>query len=195
MNLQPRLLEHRFVRLEPLSEAHREPLRAAASDAAIWAHWARDVSDWDATFDMQRALDATGAWIHHAVIAKGKIVGQTCYLTLRPDHDGVEIGGTWYASAAQGGAVNPACKLLLLANAFDSGVERVEFKTDARNARSRAAILKLGAQFEGVFRSHMRLPDGSLRDSAYYSIIRADWPAVRAKLEGRLAAFPTGGAA
>ena len=119
----------------------------------------------------------------------GKIVGQSCYINPRPKDACVEIGGTWYAPEAQGTAINPAAKLLLLGHAFDSSAERVEFKTDARNARSRAAMEKLGCAFEGVFRRHMRRPDGSWRDTAWYAIIREEWPGVKARLEARLEAF------
>jgi N-acetyltransferase len=191
MKLAATILENQFVRLAPITEAHREPLRVAAADAAIWKHWSRNVSDWDAAFAEQLAKEAAGSWMHFTVFdrAYDRIVGQTCYLEIRNAHDGVEIGGTWYAPVAQGGPTNPASKLLLLTHAFDASAERVELKTDVRNARSRAAIEKLGAQFEGVHRRHMRIGDGTMRDSVYYSIIRDDWPAVRAALEARLAAF------
>jgi RimJ/RimL family protein N-acetyltransferase len=119
----------------------------------------------------------------------GKIVGQSCYLNIRPRDAGVEIGSTWYMREAQGGFVNPAAKLLLLGHAFACGVERVELKTDALNDHSRAAILKLGAKFEGVHRRHMRRADGTLRDTAWYSVLREEWPAVKAGLEARVAAF------
>ena len=119
----------------------------------------------------------------------GKIVGQSCYLNLRPKDGGVEIGGTWYAREAQGTAINPASKLLLLDHAFACGAERVEFKTDALNTQSRAALTKLGAHFEGIFRRQMRRPDGSMRDNAYFSVIREEWPALRARIEARLAGF------
>jgi N-acetyltransferase len=121
--------------------------------------------------------------------AKERIVGQSCYLTIRERDAGVEIGGTWYMREAQGTAVNPAAKLALLDNAFAQGAERVEFKTDALNAQSRAALTKLGAIFEGLHRRHMKRPNGAWRDSAYFSIVREEWPEVRAKLEARLARF------
>jgi N-acetyltransferase len=117
------------------------------------------------------------------------IVGQSCYLTIRPRDAGVEIGGTWYVREAQGTAINPAAKLALLDNAFAQGAERVEFKTDALNTQSRAALTKLGATFEGVHRRHMKRLNGTWRDSAYFSIVREEWPDVRARIEGRLAAF------
>jgi RimJ/RimL family protein N-acetyltransferase len=192
MNLTSTALENAFVRLEPIAKSHREGLRAAARDPAIWAHWVRDVSDWDRTFDAQLAEEERGTWMHFTVFDKAHgdaVVGQTCFLEIRKPHDGVEIGGTWYASAAQGGPVNPACKLQLLGHAFACGVERVDIKTDALNERSRAAILKLGAQFEGIHRRHMRRADGTMRDTVYYSIIAEEWPAVREKLERRLEAF------
>lgn len=189
MNLTVIPLQNRFVRLEPLTEAHRELLRPLAADPAIWTNWSRDVSNWDAAFDKMLAWETNGSFRHFTVFANGAAVGQTAYLTIRPEHDGVEIGGTWYARAAQGGPVNPACKLLLLTHAFDAGAERVEFKTDVRNTPSRKAIEKLGAQFEGIHRKHMRIGDGTMRDSVYYAITRDDWPGVRARLEHRLAAF------
>ena len=117
------------------------------------------------------------------------IVGQSCYLAIRPEHAGVEIGGTWYAPTAQRTAINPAAKLALAGHAFACGAERVEFKTDAFNAQSRAALTKLGATFEGIFRRQMRRPNGTMRDNAYFSIIRDEWPHVRAAIEARLAAF------
>jgi len=122
-------------------------------------------------------------------LPNGDLAGMTTLMNPRERDGGVEIGGTWYAPAAQGGAVNPSCKYLLLAHAFACGAERVELKTDALNTRSRAAILKLGASFEGIHRRHMRRPDGTLRDTAWYSILRDEWPGVKAALEARLAAF------
>jgi RimJ/RimL family protein N-acetyltransferase len=121
--------------------------------------------------------------------AKEKIVGQSCYLTMRERDAGVEIGGTWYVREAQGTAINPAAKLALLDNAFAQGAERVEFKTDALNAQSRAALTKLGATFEGIHRRHMKRLSGTWRDSAYFSIVREEWPDVRARIEARLATF------
>lgn len=191
MKLEARVLENAYVRLEPLAEAHREDLRAPADDPAIWrwfpirgdgAHFDDMFSRYiepGSIFDLPFAVRA----------ASGRLVGLTTLMNVRARDAGVEIGGTWYAPAAQGGPVNPACKLLLMAHAFESGAERVELKTDALNARSRAAILKLGAAFEGVHRHHMRRPDGSWRDTAWYSILRSEWPDAKARLEARLAAF------
>lgn len=192
MKLEPRVLENAHVRLVPLEEAHRAPLRAAAADPGIWAHIPFPVlrEGYDSYFDLQMQTWREFGWHPYAVLTPaGAIVGQTTHMNLRPADASVEIGGTWYAPHAQGGPINPAAKLLLFAHAFASGAERVELKTDARNARSRAAIAKLGAQFEGVHRRHMRRADGTLRDTAWFSVIREEWPAVQAGLEARLAAF------
>jgi RimJ/RimL family protein N-acetyltransferase len=192
MKLVHALLKNAHVRLEPIAEAHREPLRGPAlADPDTWTWWPRDVrgDGWDKTVDWQLAEQAAGRWLLYAVIAPGgAAVGQSCYINPRPEHGGVEIGGTWYGPAARGTTINPASKLLLLAHAFACGAERVELKTDSKNARSRAAMEKMGCVFEGIHRRHMRRPDGSWRDTAWYSVIREDWPAVHAGLEARLRA-------
>lgn len=195
MNLVHQPLENAHVRLEPLTERHRDLLRGAAmADPGTWAWWPRDMigEGWDAQFDWQLAEQAAGRWLLHAVIAPhgsgvGHAVGQSCYLAIRPEHHGVEIGGTWYGPGARGTKINPAAKRLLLGHAFDCGAERVELKTDSRNAASRAAMLKMGATFEGIHRRHMRRPDGGWRDTAWFSVIREDWPRVRDGLDARLA--------
>jgi RimJ/RimL family protein N-acetyltransferase len=117
------------------------------------------------------------------------IVGSTSYLNIVPSDARVEIGFTWYCPDAQGGPVNPECKYLLLQNAFAAHYNRVEFKTDAKNAHSRAALRKLGATEEGVLRSHMWMPQGYFRDSVYFSVLAGEWPQLKAKLEARLTAF------
>ena len=119
----------------------------------------------------------------------GRYVGMTRYLNIEEAHKKLEIGSTWYEPSVWAGAVNPESKLLLMQHAFEAlKFNRVEYKTDVRNARSRAAILKLGAKQEGIFRKHMIMADGHVRDSVYFSIIDDDWPAVKAGLEKRLAA-------
>lgn len=191
MKLAAATLENRWVRLEPFEERHRAGLTAAAhADVGIFRHMPFGVAEkgYGAWFDYLRAEQDEGRWIPQAVIApSGEIVGQTCYLVIRPRDSGVEIGGTWYTRAAQGTTINPAAKLLLLTHAFDSGAERVELKTDALNQQSRGAMTKLGATFEGIFRRQMRRPDETMRDNAYFSIIREEWPDVRARIEARLA--------
>ena len=136
--------------------------------------------------------------------ATGRVVGSTRFLDLDDWNSArrvggppigavetpftAEIGATWLAASVQRTAVNTEAKLLMLQHAFDTwGVERITFKTDARNTQSRAAIERLGAHFEGIRRAHVRASDGGIRDSAYYSIVRAEWPDVRKGLEGRLA--------
>lgn len=191
LTLSGATLTHRWVRLEPLEERHREGLVAAAESAPdIFRHMpsVAVLGGYRPFFDWLIGEHAAGRWIAFTVVSpEGRVVGSTCYLDIRPGDRGVEIGGTWYAPEVQGRRINPAAKLLLLDHAFRCGAERVALKTDALNARSRAAILKLGAVFEGIHRHHMRRADGSWRDTAWYSILREEWPAVRTGLEARLA--------
>ena len=189
LDLRPTLIVA-GVRLEPIEERHRGPLAAAADDARIWAHMPFDASGarFDRWFDAalevaERELEAV--WV---VKADGALVGSTRYLAIEPAHRRLEIGHTWYAPAAWGGKVNPACKLALMRYAFEGlGFNRVELKTDNLNRRSQAAIAKLGAVREGVLRAHMVRRDGSLRDSVYFSVVRSEWPSVRERLTARLA--------
>jgi RimJ/RimL family protein N-acetyltransferase len=121
-------------------------------------------------------------------LASSRLAGCTAYLDIDPAHRSVEIGATWYGPAWRGTAINPACKRLLLAHAFDTaGAQRVLLKCDARNDRSRAAILKLGAVYEGTLRRNQQLPDGHRRDTALFSIMPEEWPGVKARLDQRLA--------
>lgn len=189
MDLAARILERGDIRLEPFEEHHLAGLTAAAAiDPRIFRHMPVPVAAKGYRFwwDTLRADQAAGRSIPHAVIRGGVIVGQSCYLNIRNRDAGVEIGSTWYIPDAQRTAVNPTCKLLLIGNAFDQGAERVELKTDALNDASRGAMLKMGAQFEGIHRKHMRRADGTLRDTAWYSVVREEWPVVRAGLEARL---------
>lgn len=189
MDLAARILECGRVRLEPFTPEHRAGLIAAAhADLGIFRHMPVGVKDKGYGFwwDMLRADQAAGRSIPHAVFLDGRIVGQSCYLNIRPRDAGVEIGSTWYMRSAQGGIVNPSAKLLLIGNAFEQGAERVELKTDALNEHSRGAMLKMGATFEGVHRKHMRRADDTLRDTAWYSVLREEWPRVKAGLEARL---------
>ncbi len=193
MDLAATTLENAHVRLEPFEPRHRDGMIAAAErDISIFRHMPFPIAEkgYGGWFDWLVAERAAGRWLPHVVMTPGgEIVGQSCYLTIRPEHSGVEIGGTWYVREAQGTAINPAAKLLLLEHAFACGAERVEFKTDAINAQSRAALTKLGATFEGVFRRHVRRPNGTMRDNAYFSVIREDWPELRTRIEARLSAY------
>jgi RimJ/RimL family protein N-acetyltransferase len=183
------------AQLEPLGERHLPGLLAAAADPATWTWMPARLTDETALrawlTDALRARDA-GAELPFAIIeaAGARVVGSTRYLAIAPAHRRLEIGWTWLTPERWGTGINVEAKLLLLAHAFDRlGAMRVEFKTDARNERSRAAIVALGAGFEGIFRKHMRMPDGRIRDSAWYAIVDDEWPAVRSRLEARLEAL------
>jgi RimJ/RimL family protein N-acetyltransferase len=183
------------VVLEPLSPSHREGLwEAAAVDPAVWDWMHLRAGDDRSTFDrwFERALErgAAGADVPFTTLdgRSGRPLGSTSYLNLRPDDRVLEIGGTWLTNSAWGTGANIEAKLLMLRRAFDElGCLRVEFKTDALNARSRAALAALPARFEGIHRKHMLVRGGERRDSAWYSVIDDEWPAVRANLERRLA--------
>lgn len=141
--------------------AFRDFLDAGLADASRWAFIVRDA--------------ATGA-----------ALGSSSFLDLRPAHRGLEIGCTWYAPAVRGTRVNPVCKFLLLEHAFGAmDAARVQLKCDDRNEHSKRAIARTGARFEGVLRKHMILPDGFVRDTAMFSIIREEWPTVREGLVAR----------
>lgn len=195
MKLEYRTLANAWVSLEPLHERHKADLAAAIGNPLDTLKFSPSPQLYHdglaAMIDWQIEQGQAGRWLPFAVIAAGRAVGQTSFINPRDYDCGVEIGGTWYAAAVRGGPVNPSCKLLLMRHAFAGGAERVELKTDADNAHSRAAILKLGAAFEGVHRRHMRRPWGGWRDTAWYSVLREEWPAVEAKLEARLAAHDT----
>src|SRR3954447_4696346 len=181
MNLQP-TLEGRLIVLEPVEERHVDGLRAAAADERVWT-WmiTTDVELWIA-----RALAATDMY-HFVVIRKGVVVGSTSYLNVVPEHRRLEIGNTWNTPSTWGTGANIEAKYLLLRYAFEElGMHRVEFKTDAKNERARAALAALPAEFEGVHRKHMVVRGGERRDSAWYAVIDDDWPQVKAALERKL---------
>lgn len=180
-----------FVTLEPLEDRHHpDLLDAAGNDPAMWTYL---------PVDPEKGLAARLPWIaaenaHGRLITlvvrrnvDGAVVGSSSYQAIHPMDARVEIGFTWYSSGAQGSAVNPDCKYLLLENAFAAGYNRVEFKADPRNARSRAALRKLGAVEEGVLREQMWMPQGYFRDSVYFSILASEWPSVKSGLMKRLA--------
>jgi RimJ/RimL family protein N-acetyltransferase len=183
-----------LVALEPLAERHAEDLRAAAADPRVsqwlpvplheprWFEWW--LADGISATSQRREVAFATVWR-----ADGVAVGSTRFLELRERDRSVEIGWTWLAPSAWQTGANVEAKLLMLGRAFDeAGCIRVELKTDARNERSRAAMAALPAQFEGIHRHHRVLLDGTLRDSAWYSVLDGEWPGVRANLEQRLAA-------
>lgn len=183
-------LDGRFVRLEPLEERHRELVRPAAQHPEIFTVTTSALGPlFDPYIDNALKRSASGHELAFVVWHKtlGRPVGMTRYLNIEEAHRKLEIGSTWYEPSVWSGAVNPECKLLLMRHAFETlKFVRVEYKTDVRNARSRAAILKLGAKQEGILRRHMIMADGHVRDSVYFSVIDDEWPAVKAGLERRL---------
>ena len=192
MNLEPKILEDRYLRQEPMAEAHREDLRAVcAADPDTW-NQLYPFSMLGEAFDVgwARMYAKPGPeWIAFAVMVDGRCGGATSYLAIDGANATVEIGATYYGPELRGGAVNPAAKRLLLANAFASGARRVQFKVDAINARSRAAVLKLGAAQEGILRQDRVTWTGRIRDTVVFSILADEWPPVRDRLDARLAAF------
>jgi RimJ/RimL family protein N-acetyltransferase len=186
-----RRLEGRLIVLEPIREEHREPVREAAADPVIWRWMQINSSEpdgFDLWFDhaLREAASEREAPFVTTAREGGRVLGSTRFLTLRPEHRGVEIGNTWLAQSAWSSGANIEAKLLMLEHAFERvGAMRVEFKTDARNVESRRALEALPAAFEGIHHKHMLIHAG-VRDSAYYAIVDEDWPAVKANLERRL---------
>jgi len=189
--IAPVTLTGHHVQLEPLEEGHRETLRPAAQDPTIWTFTASALGPaFDPWFDNALRQAAAGHELPFIVrqTRDATVVGSTRYLGIEARHKRVEIGSTWYARDVWASPVNPECKLLLMRHAFETlKWHRVEFKTDARNQRSRDAIARLGALQEGIFRRHMIMADGHIRDSVYFSVVDTDWPSVKAGLEKRLA--------
>ena len=187
-------LKGRFVRLEPFTPALKEPVRAALdTDPGAWSIMVNNGAGvaFDSWWASRMEGVAFGTELAFAVrrLSDGTVVGSTGYYTFRPEHRSVEIGSTYYQPDARSGAVNPDCKLLLLQQAFDSGAVRVEFVTDAVNARSRAALKRLGAVEEGILRRHKITWTGRVRDTVMFSITDEDWPEVRKSLKARLETF------
>lgn len=193
------MLEGRIVRLEPLRRDHLDGLADVAFDPALWQYTlARPVDAPGLEAWIRTALDnaEAGSEMPFATIeqATGKPIGSTRYLNIVPEHRRFEIGWTWLATSAQRTGANREAKLLQLTHAFEGlAANRVEFKTDSLNEKSRSALLGIGATFEGIFRNHMVMPDGRLRHSAYYSVTREDWPEVKARLIGLLNRGRSGG--
>ncbi len=169
--------------MQALEERHREGLRAALEEDLEILRYTAFSGDFDRWFDEALALPGE---VPFAVLVGGREVGSTRFLNFVREHRRVEIGWTWLCRSEWGTGANVETKLLLLEHAFERrGLRRVEFKTDARNERTRGSLLALGARFEGIFRKHMILPSGS-RDSAWYAVIDDDWPEVKERLRLRL---------
>ncbi|HEX3218455.1 MAG TPA: GNAT family protein [Candidatus Limnocylindria bacterium] len=184
-------LTGRHVRLEPMEQRHRDDLLdAAAQDPATFGYLFVDLSRGQPAWDVYFADAMKPEYVSWATIdaATGRAVGSTRFLDIAPEHGRLEIGWTWIAPSHQRTAVNTEAKLLQMTYAFgELGANRVALKTDLRNERSQAAIARIGGVREGVLREQFRMPDGYMRSSVYFSILAAEWPAVKARLEARLA--------
>jgi N-acetyltransferase len=192
MIVAPVTLEGRHVRLEPLSQAHHAGLAAVGLDEELW-RWiptpVRTAEEMTAYMETALAEQVRGVSLPFALIEKssGRAMGCTRYGNIDRTHHRVEIGWTWVAPAWQRTGVNTEAKYLLLRHAFETlGCMRVELKTDSLNEKSRNAILRIGAREEGTFRNHMITASGRIRHTVYFSILDAEWPAVKARLQNMM---------
>jgi len=192
MIVKPETLEGRHVRLEPLAMAHLAGLAKVGLDEELW-RWiptaVRTKEEMAAYIETALKEQERGVSLPFAQVEKAteRAIGSTRYGNIDRTHHRVEIGWTWVGREWQRTAVNTEAKFLLLRHAFETlGCIRVELKTDSLNEKSRAAILRIGAREEGIFRNHMITASGRIRHSAYYSIVDAEWPAVKARLESML---------
>lgn len=190
--VEPVVLEGSRIRMEPLRLDHLADLARVAFDPPLW-QWTimgpQDEAGLRRWLETALANADAGAERPFATIdlASGRAIGSSRYLSIVPEHRRLEIGWTWIGTAFQRTGANREAKLLQLTHAFETlGANRVEFKTHARNERSRTALAGIGATFEGIFRNHMIMPDGSIRDSAWFSVVADDWPGVKARLEASL---------
>jgi RimJ/RimL family protein N-acetyltransferase len=192
VNLQPVVLEGSHVRLEPLSESHHEALCVVGLDPELWKWIPIQVLDRDQMMRYIRAVlsdQEKGTSIPFATIdrASGQVVGATRFMNIDVPNKRVEIGSTWIGKNWQRSAINTEAKYLMMRYAFETlGCNRVELKTDSLNTQSRNAILRIGAKQEGIFRQHMVIWSGRLRDTVYFSVIAPEWPDVKTALEAKI---------
>ncbi len=189
--LQPVALKGQHASLVPLSVGHLAGLQDATRDGELWKLWYTAVPSPEgmaAEIERRLGLQARDSMLPFTVLdADGRVTGMTTYMNVDAAHRRVEIGSTWYARRVQRTPLNTACKLMLLTHAFDTlQCIAVEFRTHRLNVQSRRAIERLGAQLDGMLRAHQISPNGALRDTAVYSIVAAEWPAVRAHLQFQL---------
>ncbi len=196
MRLDPVVLEGRQVRLEPLTLDHLDALSEVALDPDLW-RWtserAGSIDELRAYVERALAAQQSGSALPFATIARsiGTPVGSTRFANVDLGNGRLEIGWTWLGREWQRTALNTEAKYLMMKHAFETlGVRRVEFKTDVRNERSRAAIRRIGAKEEGTLRKHLVTASGRVRDTVYYSVIDDEWPAVQIRLEERLTVIP-----
>jgi len=186
------VLEGRNVCLEPLSESHHAGLAAIGLELGLWEFVPDRVSTAGEMLEYIRTAlreEADGVSLPFAIVdrATGAVAGSTRFMNISRAHRRVEIGATWLGAPWRRTALNTEAKYLLLRHAFEAlGCVRVELKADARNQRSRTAILRIGAREEGTLRRHMVLWTGWIRDTVYYSVLDSEWPAVKAGLEARM---------
>ncbi len=197
--LEPLILEGRFIRLLPLSASHAAALFDVGHDVEIWRFMPYGSMDSLASMQAWVTLllerQARGTDLPFVVWhrAHARPVGATRFMNADPANRAIEIGGTWFGAPYRGTMANPESKRLLLEHAFERlGCQRVQFRTDLRNVRSQRALERLGAVREGVWREHMILPDGYRRSSVFYSLLKNEWPAVKAGLERRIAGDDSG---
>ena len=187
---EPLTLSGTLGRLEPLTHAHAADLAIASAEQNLHDLWYTTVPAPDAMaaeIDRRLGLQAAGSMLPFAICstATNAAVGMTTYMNIDASNRRVEIGSTWYAPSVQRTGLNTQIKTLMLTHAFETlDCIAVEFRTHRLNRQSRAAIERLGAQLDGILRNHMILPNGTLRDTAVYSITASDWPAVKAHLDG-----------
>jgi RimJ/RimL family protein N-acetyltransferase len=189
---EPITLRGTHATLLPLSREHHDGLVEAVRDGELWRLWYTSVPAPDGMvgeIERRLGLQVSGSMLPFTVLdAAGCIAGMTTYMNVDATNRRVEIGSTWYAQRVQRTPLNTECKLMLLGHAFDTlDCIAVEFRTHRLNTQSRRAIERLGAQLDGILRAHMRAADGTLRDSAVYSITAAEWPAVKSHLSWQLA--------
>lgn len=184
--LEPVTLAGELVRLEPLQQGHAQGLYNRGRSASDWQYMPRarliDMADTRQWIDEALAVSTQ---LPFAVVEtrKNRVIGSTRFLNIRPEHRSLEIGWTWLGEEWQRTGINTEMKYLLLSHAFERlGCVRVEFKTDARNLRSQRALERIGAQREGVMRSHMIVQGNFVRDSVYFSVIDSDWSQVKERL-------------
>lgn len=192
MTIEPVTLQGNVIRLEPLTTDHIDRLLFIALDPELWRWTSVQIetrADLEKYVSDALAEQAAGVAIPFATVdaATGEVIGSTRFAAIVPHFKRAEIGWTWLSAERQQTAANTEAKYLMLTHAFETWrLRRVEFKTSTRNEKSRTALLRIGAVQEGIFRHHMTHADGSLRDTVYYSIIRDEWPAVKARLRARL---------
>ncbi|MEP1934771.1 MAG: GNAT family protein [Roseibium sp.] len=187
----PVTLSGKHATLVPLSQDHAADLTESVLDGELWKLWYTTIPSPDgvkAEIDRRLGLQASGSMLPFAILTPdGKAVGMTTFMNIDAANKRVEIGSTWNRKSVQRSSLNTECKLMLLTHAFeDLNCIAVEFRTHFMNQQSRTAIERLGAKFDGVLRSHMRMADGTLRDTAVYSILSHEWPAVKASLRFKL---------